>query len=197
MSAARGCRSWAARAWAACLCRCCPPRPPSPWTRCRFSARRATINFFNLMFNALYLLYAVRVLHIRPGVVGVLLGVAAAGGLLGALVTKRAAVRIGVGWTYAAGCLLFTAPLVAWPLVHGRLPLVLAMLFGGELGSGFGVMMLDSCCRRRCRDSGCPRVLAKVLAQHRAAIVRDRDLLEAGLLVELAGAHVAVGLPVG
>jgi MFS family permease len=103
----------------------------------------ATINFFNLMFNALYLLYAVRVLHIRPGVVGVLLGVAAAGGLLGALVTKRAAVRIGVGWTYAAGCLLFTAPLVAWPLVHGRLPLVLAMLFAAEFASGFGVMMLD------------------------------------------------------
>jgi MFS family permease len=103
----------------------------------------ATINFFNLMFNALYLLYAVRVLHIRPGVVGVLLGVAAAGGLLGALVTKRIAARIGVGWTYAAGCLLFTAPLVLWPLAHGALPLVLAMLFVAEFASGFGVMMLD------------------------------------------------------
>jgi MFS family permease len=103
----------------------------------------ATINFFNLMFSALYLLYAVRVLHIRPGVVGVLLGVAAVGGLLGALVTKRIAARIGVGWTYAAGCLLFTAPLVLWPLAHGSLPTVLAMLFAAEFGCGFGVMMLD------------------------------------------------------
>jgi MFS family permease len=103
----------------------------------------AAINFFNLMFNALYLLYAVRVLHIRPGVIGVLLGVAAGGGVLGALVTKRVAARVGVGWTYTAGCLLFTAPLVAWPLVHGRLPLVLAMLFAAEFASGFGVMMLD------------------------------------------------------
>jgi MFS family permease len=102
-----------------------------------------TVNFFNLMFNALYLLYAVRVLHIRPGVVGVLLGVAAVGGLLGALVTKRIAARIGVGWTYAAGIGLFTAPLVLWPLAHGRLPLVLAMLFAAEFASGFGVMMLD------------------------------------------------------
>jgi MFS family permease len=103
----------------------------------------ATINFFNLMFAAIYLLYAVRVLHIRAGAVGVLLGAASVGGLLGALVTKRVAARIGIGWAYAAGCLLFTAPLVLWPLAHGRLPLVLAMLFAAEFGSGFGVMMLD------------------------------------------------------
>jgi predicted MFS family arabinose efflux permease len=103
----------------------------------------ATINFFNLMFNALYLLFAVRVLHIRPGVVGVLLGAAAVGGVVGALVTKRIAARIGAGWAYSAGCLLFTAPLVLWPLAHGHLALVLVMLFVAEFGSGFGVMMLD------------------------------------------------------
>jgi MFS family permease len=103
----------------------------------------ATVNFFNLMFFALYLLYAVRVLHIRPGVVGVLLGAAAVGGLLGALVTKRIAAQIGAGWAYTAGCLLFTAPLVLWPLAHGPLLLVLAMLFAAEFVSGFGVMVLD------------------------------------------------------
>jgi len=85
----------------------------------------------------------VRVLHIRPGVVGVLLGAAAVGGLLGALVTKRIAALIGAGWAYTAGCLLFTAPLVLWPLAHGPLPLVLAMLFAAEFVSGFGVMVLD------------------------------------------------------
>ena len=55
----------------------------------------ATINFFNLMFAALYLLYAVRVLHIKAGVVGVLIGAAAVGALLGSAVTKRIAARIG------------------------------------------------------------------------------------------------------
>ena len=39
----------------------------------------AAINFFNVMFAALYLLYAVRVLHIRPGLVGVLIGAGAIG----------------------------------------------------------------------------------------------------------------------
>jgi MFS family permease len=76
-------------------------------------------------------------------VVGVLLGAGAAGALLGSLVTKRAAARIGAGRAYAAGCLLFTVPLVLWPLAHGPLPAVLAMLFAAEFGSGFGVMMLD------------------------------------------------------
>jgi MFS family permease len=103
----------------------------------------ATINFFNLMFFALALLYAVRVLHLRAGLVGLMLGVAAFGSLLGALVTKRTAARIGAGWTYAAGCLLFTAPLVLWPLAHGGRWQILGMLFAAEFGSGFGVMMLD------------------------------------------------------
>ena len=103
----------------------------------------AALNFFYLMFAALYLLYAVRVLHIRPGLVGVLVGAGAAGAVLGSLFTKRLAARIGAGWAYAAGCLLYAAPLVLWPLAHGAMPLVLIMLFTAEFVSGFGLMMLD------------------------------------------------------
>jgi predicted MFS family arabinose efflux permease len=103
----------------------------------------ATINFFNLMFNALYLLYAVRVLHVRPGLLGVVLGVAALGGLLGALVTKRIAARIGAGWAYALGCLLFTVPLAGWPLARGGMAAVLVVLFVAEFLAGFGMMVLD------------------------------------------------------
>ena len=39
--------------------------------------------------------------------------------------------------------MLFTAPLLLWPLAHGSHWLVLAMLFAAEFGSGFGVMVLD------------------------------------------------------
>ncbi|MGH3219338.1 MAG: MFS transporter [Streptosporangiaceae bacterium] len=103
----------------------------------------ATINFFNLMVNALYLLYAVRVLHVRPGVLGVVLGAAALGGLLGAAGTKRIAARIGAGWAYTLGCLMFTAPLAGWPLARGGMAAVLTVLFVSEFLVGFGLMVLD------------------------------------------------------
>jgi MFS family permease len=103
----------------------------------------AIINLFNLMFSALYLLFAVRVLHLSAGLIGVVLGAAAVGGVLGAAVTKRLAGRIGVGWAYAAGCGLFTAPLMLVPLAGGSKPLVLGTLFAAEFLSGFGVMVLD------------------------------------------------------
>ena len=65
----------------------------------------ATLNFFYVMFAALYLLYAVRVLHIRPGLVGVLIGAGAIGAVPGALVTKRLAARIGpAGRTRPGAC---------------------------------------------------------------------------------------------
>lgn len=104
----------------------------------------AVINFFNLMFSALFMLYAVRDLHVRPGVLGLVLGAGAVGGMLGSVLCKRLAGRFGVGLVYVAGCLLFTAPLALVPLAPiGRSPMVLAMLFGSEFLSGFGVMVLD------------------------------------------------------
>jgi MFS family permease len=108
----------------------------------------AVINFFNLMYSALVLLYAVRVLHVSAGLLGLILGCAAFGGLLGAAVTKAVAARIGVGMAYLAGCFVFTAPLLLVPLAPvpagpGTTAPVVALLFGAEFLSGFGVMLLD------------------------------------------------------
>jgi MFS family permease len=103
----------------------------------------ATINFFNFMFFALFVLYAVRTLHVRPGLLGLVLGAGAIGSVLGATVTRRLAARLGVGWTYTIGALIFTAPLLLVPLASGPELVILAMLFAAEFGSGFGVMMLD------------------------------------------------------
>ena len=90
----------------------------SPIVR-RRSSGVAIINFFNLMFSALYLLYAVRELRISAGLIGLVLGAAAIGGVLGAAVTKRIADGIGVGLAYVAGCALFTVPLLLVPLAGG------------------------------------------------------------------------------
>ena len=104
----------------------------------------AIVNLFDLMFLALFTLYAVRVLHVRPGVLGVILGAGAVGGVLGSMLTKRIAARVGVGRAYVVGCLLFTAPLALVPLAPlNKSALVLVMLFGAEFMSGFGVMLVD------------------------------------------------------
>jgi MFS family permease len=103
----------------------------------------AVVNFFNLMFMAIYLLYVVRHLHIRPGELGLILGAAAIGGVAGAAVSRRVCDAIGVGWAYALGCLLFTAPFALVPLAGGPRPLILGLLFAAEFVSGFGVMVLD------------------------------------------------------
>ena len=103
----------------------------------------ATINLFNFIFWALFILYAVRSLHIRPGTLGLVLGAGAVGGVIGSLITTRLGRRIGIGPTYLLGCILFPVPLLLVPLAGGPKPLVLGMLFLAEFGSGLGVMILD------------------------------------------------------
>ena len=105
----------------------------------------ATINFFNFVFFALFVLYATRYLDVKPGLLGVVLGTGAVGGLIGAVLTGRIVRRIGVGPTFLVGCIVFPIPLLLVPLAgggHARW-VVLACLFLAEFGSGFGVMMLD------------------------------------------------------
>ncbi|HWF82456.1 MAG TPA: MFS transporter [Streptosporangiaceae bacterium] len=103
----------------------------------------SVVNFFNFVFNALLVLYASRSLHVKPGVLGLVLGVGAVGSVLGALVTSRLADRFGAGRVYTIGCLLFTAPIALVPAAAGPRPVILGMLAAAEFIAGFGVMTLD------------------------------------------------------
>jgi MFS family permease len=103
----------------------------------------ATINFFNFVFFALFILYATRSLDVPPGTLGLVLGAGAVGGVIGAVVTGRVARRIGIGPAFAVGCVLFPAPLLLVPLAGGPRWVVYGCLFAAEFGSGLGVMMLD------------------------------------------------------
>lgn len=106
-------------------------------------AGTATINLFNFMFWALFVLFATRTLDVSPGTLGLVLGAAAVGGVIGSIVTGRVGRRIGIGPAFVFGCALFPAPLVLVPLADGPQTVVLAMLFAAEFFSGFGVMILD------------------------------------------------------
>jgi MFS family permease len=103
----------------------------------------ATINFFNFVFWALFILYATNTLGVTPGALGLVLGAASIGGVIGSILTGRISRRLGVGPAFVLSCVLFPAPLVLVPLAHGPYWLVLAMLFTAEFLSGFGVMILD------------------------------------------------------
>jgi MFS family permease len=103
----------------------------------------ATLNFFNFVFFTLFVLFATRELHVSAGTLGVVLGAGAVGGLIGSLVTGRIARRLGVGPALVLGCIFFPTPFVLVPLAEGPRPVILALLFLAEFGSGFGVMVLD------------------------------------------------------
>jgi MFS family permease len=103
----------------------------------------ATLNFFNSAFQALFILYATRTLGVSAGALGLVLGVAALGGICGAVIAGRTGRRLGVGRAFALGCVLFTAPLILIPLAEGSEALVLVLLFVAQFISGLGVMILD------------------------------------------------------
>lgn len=103
----------------------------------------ATLNLFNFMFFALFMLYAVRFLHINAATIGIVLGAASIGAVSGSFITARVSRRIGVGRAFILGCFLFPAPLVLVPLASGPHWLVVGFVFAAELISGVGLMLLD------------------------------------------------------
>jgi MFS family permease len=106
-------------------------------------AATTTINFFNFVFAALFILYCTRALHVRPGTLGLVLGAGAVGAVVGSAVTGGLVQRIGIGPAFVLGCVLFPLPLVLVPLAAGSHVLVIGLLFAAEFGSGLGVMILD------------------------------------------------------
>jgi MFS family permease len=102
------------------------------------------LNLFNYMFSALIVLYAVTYLHITPAVLGLVIGVASVGALIGAAASRRLANRIGVGPALLLSYVLFPAPLILLPIVDGAsLPVAVGALLVAEFVSGLGVMILD------------------------------------------------------
>jgi predicted MFS family arabinose efflux permease len=103
----------------------------------------STINFFNLMFGALFVLFATDELGVSPGALGVILGAGAVGGLIGAFAAPRLSRAIGVGRSLVFGTVLFPVPLMLVPAAFGPHWLVLTFLFAAEFLSALGVMILD------------------------------------------------------
>ncbi|GAB3079483.1 MFS transporter [Pedococcus soli] len=102
-----------------------------------------TVNFFNFVVAALLVLFASRQLGLSAGGIGLALGVGASGGLLGAVLSRRATAVLGMGRTIMVGGVLFSAPVALLPLAGGPLWLRAGVLALVEFVTGLGVMWLD------------------------------------------------------
>jgi MFS family permease len=103
----------------------------------------STINFFNFFLTAIFVLFASRTLGLGAATIGIVLGVAAVGALVGAVIAPRVGRRIGIGRAVVVGAILFPAPLALFPLAYGSHALVIAMLLAGEFLASIGVMIFD------------------------------------------------------
>lgn len=101
------------------------------------------VNFFNLMFTSIWMLYMSRTLGLSARVIGFILGTGAVGALVGAAVAPRAMRRIGPGPTFIVGVAMFMVGPLLFPLAGlGELPVV-PLLVVAEVATGVGVMLLD------------------------------------------------------
>lgn len=152
-------------------------------------ASTTTLNFFNYMFTALFVLYVTRSLRVPPGLLGVVLGAGAVGGLIGSLATGRVAARMGIGPAFAFSCVLFPAPMLLVPAAGGPRPVVLGLLFAAEFGSGIGTVILDITIGSVFAAVVPDRLRSRVTGAYRAVNfgVRPLGSLVAGTLGAFAG----------
>ncbi len=133
------------------------PAEGSVWSRVRFGLRfvfthpllrpgvlcTTTINFFNLSFNAIVVLFMSEELGLSPGLIGIVFSAGAVGALGGALAAPGIGRRLGIGPAVVLGAVLFPAPLVAFPLATGPEWVVVVTLIAAEAVASFGVMVYD------------------------------------------------------
>jgi predicted MFS family arabinose efflux permease len=103
----------------------------------------ATVNLFTFAYFAELPLFATTELHVSALQLGLALGAGGLGTVIGSAVVRRLTARLGLGLTFTLSFLIYTLPVALVPFAHGAKPVVLALLFLAEFGSGFGVIMLD------------------------------------------------------
>lgn len=82
----------------------------------RIVACTGTGNLFSSMSSALALIFLVRVLHVRPGLTGLIVAVASIGGIAGGVFAGRLGRKIGSARIIWVSMLVFSAPEVIAPL---------------------------------------------------------------------------------
>ena len=107
---------------------------PTIW---KIAGSTSTSNLGSNIFFAVYLIFAYRVLHLSPGVVGLVFGAGAVGGLLGALSASWIARQIGLGPTLLVTIIAFGLGALLVPLAQlgFAVPLLLASSMIGSFAN--------------------------------------------------------------
>jgi MFS family permease len=101
----------------------------------------AWFNLFNSIVGAVLLVYAVRVLGLTPGVIGVVLTVGSVGGIVGALGARPLTDRLGVGRSIIGGAMTGGAMLLV-PLAPQDAPI--PFLIAANFLLSFGVVVYNT-----------------------------------------------------
>lgn len=100
----------------------------------------ATFNLFDSMLFTVYVLYMSRTLHLAASAIGLIFGLAGAGGLLAALLVAPLTARLGVGRAILQGILLATAGELLIAAAGGPQVVAVSVLLAAEgaveLGAG-------------------------------------------------------------
>lgn len=99
-------------------------------------------NFFTTMLFSIFLVFAVRDLHLHAATIGLMFSVASAGTLAGALTATRIARRLGIGQTVISLTAVGGAAFLLIPLAHGgyAIPfIVVAQLLYGFCGIAINI----------------------------------------------------------
>ena len=174
----------------------------------------AAVSLFNFAYAALFVLFATRHLGLEPGILGIALGTAAIGGVVGAILAPRIGRRLGIGGAFVLTMFVFPASAILVPLAEGMpMPVILGMLFAAEFIGGFGVIVLDINAgsmliartpeRLRGRGSGAfktinwgVRPIGALLGGFLGGLIGVRETLFVVIVAQLVGLLFFVGSPV-
>jgi predicted MFS family arabinose efflux permease len=151
--------------------------------------RTATASMFLGFGGSLYILFAVRDLHLGAVLLGAVIAVGGCSGLFGALAAERLVRRIGVGWSLIGAALLSGVASLLPPLAHGSVAWCASILAVAQLGDmAWSIYSINALTLRQAIAPG--HLLGRV---NSAAHLTFHGVLPAGALAGGAVAE-AIGL---
>lgn len=103
-----------------------------------------TFNLFDNVAQAVYLVYMVRDLHVSPALVGIVLSVGSAGGVLGSAAAGQIGRRLGIRGALLATPVVAGLGRIAFVLAGGgSLPVAVAILLAGQFAYAFSLPVFN------------------------------------------------------